>query len=123
MTTIHSGTATNYPKRDTGSVPCPITDDCVFVDLETIPGRVKSGRSPVRALAGLYRDRELLVPGIHTGRQARKAMGQLAELARGARFVAGHNIVAHDRRFVEGSSVVSPARAAVGGYALSVSPG
>ena len=35
-------------------------------------------------------------------------MERLAELASGARFVAGHNIVAHDRRFVEGVVPSSP---------------
>ena len=35
-------------------------------------------------------------------------MDELAELASDARFVAGHNIVAHDRRFVEGIVPSSP---------------
>ena len=98
----------NYPGEDAGSVPCAITDDCVFVDLETVSESGHSGLSPVRALAGLYRDRELLIPKIRTKRQARQAMEQLAELASDARFVAGHNIVAHDRRFVEGVVPSSP---------------
>ncbi len=98
----------NLLAGDVGSVPCPVTDDCVFVDLETVVGDAESGAPTVRALAGLYGERELLIPKIRTKRQAREAMGQLAELARGARFVAGHNIVAHDRRFVEGIVPSSP---------------
>jgi len=73
----------------------------VFVDLETVTGNGESGLSRVRALAGLYGERELLIPKIRTKREAREAMERLADLAGGARFVAGHNIVAHDRRFVE----------------------
>jgi len=73
----------------------------VFFDLETVTGNAESGRSPVTAAAGLYRDRELLIPKIRTKQQAREAMEQLAEIASGARFVAGHNIVAHDQHFVE----------------------
>ncbi len=95
----------NYPG---GAVPCPITADCLFVDLETVTGNAESGLSQVRALAGLYRDRELLIPNIRTKRKAREAMERLADLAGGARFVAGHNIVAHDRRFVEGVLPSSP---------------
>ena len=90
------------------AVPCPITADCVFVDLETVTGNEESGLSPVRALAGLYRERELLKTRIRTKRQAREAMEELADLARDARFVAGHNIVDHDRRFVEGILPSSP---------------
>lgn len=98
----------NYSGEYAESVARPITDDCVFVDLETVSESVHTGLSPVRALAGLYRERKLLIPKIRTKRQAREAMEQLGELASDARFVAGHNIVAHDRRFVEGIVPSSP---------------
>ncbi len=96
-----------YLVGEVGSGGCPITDDCVFVDLETVPGSREAGRPRVVALAGLYRDREL-TRRIRSAGQARQAMDDLAELAGDARFVAGHNIVAHDRRFVEGIVPSSP---------------
>ena len=95
-------------KGGAGSAPRPFADRCVFVDLETVPGSVEPGLSPVRALAGLYGERELHEPDIRTDQGAREAMDRLADLAGDARFVAGHNIVAHDRRFVEGMVPSSP---------------
>ena len=91
-----------------GTVPWDFASECVFVDLETVPGPVESGLSPVTALAGLHGEHELHVPGIRTEQDAQEAMGRLAEMASCARFVAGHNIVAHDRRFVEGIVPSSP---------------
>ncbi len=91
-----------------GSAQQPFADRCVFVDLETVSGPVEPGLSPVRALAGLYGERELHEPVIRTEQQAREIMDRLTDLAGDARFVAGHNIVAHDRRFVEGLIPSSP---------------
>ena len=62
----------NHPGGE--AVPCPITADCLFVDLETVTENAESGLSPVRALAGLYGEHELLIPKIRTKRQAREAM-------------------------------------------------
>ncbi len=95
-------------KEEAGAVSPHFADQCVFVDLETVPGPVEPGLSSVRALAGLYGEEELRVTDIRTEQQAREAMDRLAGLASDALFVAGHNIVAHDQRFVEGTVPSSP---------------
>ena len=65
---------------------------CVTVDLE-----MKADGS-VRTLGAIRGDRELRTP---EDLSSRDALEQLDEFARGAPFVVGHNIVAHDRRFIE----------------------
>ena len=67
-------------------------DGCVIVDLEL------EADGEVRTLGAIRGERELRTPE-HLS--TRDALGQLDDFARGARFVVGHNIVAHDRRFIE----------------------
>lgn len=68
-----------------------LADGCLFVDLETEGERI-------RDVGALFGDRAFRIPGVTS---AGDALARLAEFGKGARFVAGHNIVAHDRRFVE----------------------
>ena len=65
---------------------------CVTVDLEV----EADGR--IRTLGAIRGDRELRTP---ENLPSTEALRRLEEFARGGRFVIGHNIVAHDRRFVE----------------------
>ena len=67
-------------------------DGCVTVDLEL------GADGQVRTLGAIRGDRGLRTP---ENLSSREALGRLDEFARGARFVVGHNIVAHDRRFLE----------------------
>ena len=67
-------------------------DGCVTVDLEL------DADGQVRTLGAIRGDRELRTAD---DLSSRDALGQLEEFARGARFVVGHNIVAHDRRIIE----------------------
>ena len=67
-------------------------NDCVTVDLEL------EADGQIRTLGAIRGDRDLRTP---EDLSSREALGRLDEFARGARFVVGHNIVAHDRRFIE----------------------
>lgn len=67
-------------------------EGCVIVDLEL------EADGEVRTLGAIRGGRELRTPE-HLS--TRDALGHLDDFARGARFVVGHNIVAHDRRFIE----------------------
>ena len=67
-------------------------DECVTIDLEL------GADGQIRTLGAIRGDRELRTPENLTSRDA---LRQLDEFARDARFVVGHNIVAHDRRFIE----------------------
>ena len=68
-----------------------LVSGCVVVDFETEGGRIRD----VGAVRGerVFRLRDSGSSG--------DALDRLGEFARGARFILGHNIVAHDRRFVE----------------------
>lgn len=68
-----------------------LVDSCVVVDLETEDRRIRD----VGAVRGdrVFRLRDWGSSG--------DALDRLGEFGCGARFVLGHNIVAHDRRFVE----------------------
>ena len=68
-----------------------LVDSCVVVDLEIEDGRIRD----IGAIRG---ERELRLREPESSGQA---LDRLAEFARGARFVVGHNLVAHDRRFIE----------------------
>ena len=68
-----------------------LADSCVVVDLETEDRRIRDAGA-VRGTR-VFRLRDLGSSG--------DALDRLGEFGRGARFVLGHNIVAHDRRFVE----------------------
>ena len=67
-------------------------NECVTIDLEL------GADGQVRTLGAIRGDRELRTP---EDLSSRDALRRLDEFARGARFVVGHNIVAHDRRFIE----------------------
>ncbi len=64
---------------------------CVLVDLEIEGDRIRD----VGALRG---ERVFRLPNPDSSGDA---VDRLGEFARGARFVVGHNLVAHDRRFIE----------------------
>lgn len=66
-------------------------DGCVTIDLEL------GADGQVRTLGAIRGGRELGTP---EDLSSRDALRRLDEFARGARFVVGHNIVAHDRRFI-----------------------
>ena len=68
-----------------------LADSCVVVDLETEDRGIRD----IGAVRGerVFRLRDSGSSG--------DALDRLGEFGRGARFVLGHNIVAHDRRFVE----------------------
>ena len=64
---------------------------CVVVDLEVEGDRIRD----IGAIRG---EREFRLQGPESSGQA---LDRLAEFGRGARFVVGHNVVAHDRRFIQ----------------------
>ena len=66
-------------------------DQCLILDLEIVDGRI----GEVGAIRG---NRELQLSNIASSEDA---VRKLEEFGAGAEFVVGHNIVAHDRRFIE----------------------
>ena len=66
-------------------------DRCLVLDLEVVNGEIGE-------VGALWGDEKLRLSKVSSSREA---MRQLDEFGEGAQFVVGHNIVAHDRRFIE----------------------
>ena len=66
-------------------------DRCLVVDLEVADGKILK-------LGAIRGDRELRTPKASSSREAVRLLDEFGE---GAEFVVGHNLVAHDRRFIE----------------------
>lgn len=67
------------------------TKRCLVLDLEVANGRIHE-------LGALWGGEELRIPN---ARSSEQAVLELKDFGRGADFVVGHNIVAHDRPFIE----------------------
>ncbi len=67
------------------------SERCLVLDLEVVDGGI-------REVGAVWGDRELRIPKVRSSEQA---VRELDAFGRGAEFVVGHNIVAHDHRFIE----------------------
>ncbi len=93
--------------------PRLVADRCLFIDLEVETASSADARGPmpqaaavngrfaIRALAAVLGSEEVYRPELGTYSAVRRALGEVGELARGAAFVAGHNIVDWDLPFIE----------------------
>lgn len=66
-------------------------DRCLVLDLEVVNGAIGE-------VGALWGDKELRISKVSSPKDA---VRQLYEFGEGAEFVVGHNVVAHDRRFIE----------------------
>ncbi len=81
-------------KAETGSADPrwrAFVDKCLVLDLEVVNGEI-------REVGALWGDKELRSSKVSSSKDA---VRQLNEFGAGAEFVVGHNIVTHDRRFIE----------------------
>ena len=91
MAEVRPGAAPDVVARADETALERLVDSCVVVDLETENGRIRD--------VGAIRGERVL--RLRDADSSGDALDRLGQFGRGARFVVGHNVVAHDRRFVE----------------------